>query len=254
MESAPAVAKPTIFREELVGLNRRPQVVRKKSGEIVRPILHFPFQRKWSTSAQDSQTSLRSVHFDSHKHIRHFLTKDRPDTLRAASSLTDDSDDDHKLAFRVTKQQVHWELVPSNTLVTTIPNPVCLERIFLIDNGKCLRGSVLVANFAFGKAVTCRYTLDFWRTLSEVTAKYYNDIQAAIEFQEYDRFIFTVQLGDVVDLGNKTFIFCLRYDVNGQQFWDNNKGCNFQLNFRKKYPSLTSNPQIHYGSKTSSEI
>lgn len=32
----------------------------------------------------------------------------------------------------------------------------------------------------------------------------------------------------------KTLYFCIRYYVNGQEYWDNNNGTDFQVDFRKK--------------------
>jgi hypothetical protein len=81
--------------------------------------------------------------------------------------------------------------------------------------------------------VTCRFTLDYWKTTSEVTAEYVCEIQPRQD-PGHDRFHFTIKLSDLANLESKTLYFCIRYNVNGQEFWDNNGGTNFQVDFRKK--------------------
>jgi hypothetical protein len=91
-----------------------------------------------------------------------------------------------------------------------------------------------VANLAFQKTVTCRFTLDYWKTTSEVVAEYVCEVQPAEQPVSRDRFQFTIKLSDMANLESKTLYFCIRYNVNGQEFWDNNGGLNFQADFRKK--------------------
>jgi hypothetical protein len=56
---------------------------------------------------------------------------------------------------------------------------------------------------------------------------------------ELDRFLFTLELPDVAPVypGIKTFHCCIRYIVNGQEFWDDNNSLNYQVSFRRKEPS-----------------
>ncbi|KAI8395946.1 hypothetical protein FOFC_21476 [Fusarium oxysporum] len=186
-------------------LLKKPQMVRKKSGELVRPALR-PSSRRHPSSMPRTPVFSKAVHFDSHlEHVRHFLQVDQP---------------------------LAWE-----TLATTFPHdsatrkslPVRLEKLWLSSDQKNLLGSVAVANIAFQKAVTCRFILDYWETTSEVAADYSHEIRPREMPLGHDRFTFSIKLADTANLESKTLFLCVRYTVNGQDYWDNNnlKG-NFQ--------------------------
>ena len=112
--------------------------------------------------------------------------------------------------------------------------PVRVEKVFLSTDNKTLIGSVAVANLAFKKTVVARFTLDYWKTTSEVVAEYTNDVRRKKLNDGYDRFNFTIKLADLANLEAKTMFFCVKYAVNGVEYWDNNNSTNFQVDFRKK--------------------
>jgi hypothetical protein len=221
----------------------KPQMVRKKSGELVRPALRLPSRRRPS-SAPGTPTYAKAVHFDSHlEHVRHFLQVDRPLAVSAGSSPVDTYDSDVEYPFsgdeRPTDRnpQFEWELVITNFPVDTPARKaqfVRLEKIWLSADQKSLIGSVAVANLAFHKFVACRFTLDYWKTTSEVAAEYVCEIRPVETPFGQDRFQFSIKLSDMANLELKTLYFCIRYAVNGQEHWDNNYGTNFQVDFRKK--------------------
>jgi hypothetical protein len=97
-----------------------------------------------------------------------------------------------------------------------------------------LIGSVVVANLAYAKTVVARFTLDYWKTTSEVIAEYNNDVRRRQQADGYDRFNFNIKLADQANLEAKTMFFCVKYCVNGVEYWDNNNSTNFQVDFRKK--------------------
>ncbi|KAK0631118.1 putative phosphatase regulatory subunit-domain-containing protein [Bombardia bombarda] len=217
---------------------RKPQMVRKKSGELVRPALRPSSQRRPS-SMPGTPTFSKMVHFDSHlEHVRHFLQVDRPLAVSAGSSPVDNYDSDKEYPFDAEDRAVNrsppfeWEIHTSNFPSETPARKALaarLERVWLSPDQKSLIGSVAVANLAFQKFVTCRFTLDYWKTTSEVTAEYMSEIRPG-----NDRFQFTIKLSDMANLETKTLFFCIRYNVIGQEHWDNNNGTNFQVDFRKK--------------------
>ncbi|WYZ40933.1 hypothetical protein EsH8_IV_001274 [Colletotrichum jinshuiense] len=223
---------------------RKPQMVRKKSGELVRPALRPPSRRRPS-SMPGTPTFSKAVHFDSHlEHVRHFLQVDRPLAVSAGSSPVDAYDSDTEYPFPGDERRgartppYEWEIVAPNQPVDTPIRkslPIRLERVWLSPDQKNLLGSVSVANLAFQKSVTCRFTLDYWKTTSEVGAEYSHEIRPQDGPVSHDRFTFTIKLSDLANLETKTLYFCIRYNVNGQEFWDNNEGTNFQVDFRKKY-------------------
>lgn len=222
---------------------RKPQMVRKKSGELVRPALRASSRRRPS-SMPGTPTFSKAVHFDSHlEHVRHFLQVDRPLAVSAGSSPVDNYDSDTEYPFAGEDRSAprsppfEWEIIMSNFPADTRARrlqPVWLERVWLSPDQKSLIGSVVVANIAFQKHVTCRFTLDYWKTTSEVGAEYVNEVTPRQAPIGCDRFHFTIKLSDMANLESKTLYFCIRYNVTGQEHWDNNSGMNFQVDFRKK--------------------
>lgn len=223
---------------------QKPQMVRKKSGELVRPALRLGSRRRPS-SMPGTPTFSKAVHFDSHlEHVRHFLQVDRPLAVSAGSSPVENYDSETEYPFYNNadpKSQRRglpheWELTLTKFPVDTPLRrelPVRLERVWLSADQKSLNGSVAVANLSFSKTVVCRFTFDYWKTTSEVTAEYTAEILPRSAIGR-DRFSFSIKLYDLVDLESKTLYFCVRYNVDGQEFWDSNGGSNFQVDFKKK--------------------
>ncbi|KAI1798550.1 carbohydrate-binding module family 21 protein [Daldinia bambusicola] len=219
---------------------RKPQMVRKKSGELVRPALR-PHKRP--SSMPGTPTFSKAVHFDSHlEHVRHFLQVDRPLAVSAGTSPTDNYESDSEYPFGIEKKSsrpasFEWELVVNNFPVETPMRkalPVRLERVWMSPDQKSLIGSIAVANLAFHKSVVCRFTFDYWKTTSEVAAEFHHEIRPRDSEPGYDRFQFSLKLSDFANLEAKTLFFCIRYIVNGVEYWDNNGSTNFQVDFRKK--------------------
>ncbi|OTA52649.1 carbohydrate-binding module family 21 protein [Hypoxylon sp. EC38] len=220
---------------------KKPQMVRKKSGELVRPALRA---HRRPSSMPGTPTFSKAVHFDSHlEHVRHFLQVDRPLAVSAGTSPADNYESDNEYPFYVDETPsrrspaFEWELVVHNFPAETPIRkslPVRLERVWMSPDQKCLIGSVAVANLAFQKTVVCRFTFDYWKTTSEVTAEYHHEIRPRETETGHDRFQFSIKLSDLANLENKTLFFCIRYNVNGLEYWDNNDNVNFQVDFRKK--------------------
>ncbi|CAK7228152.1 hypothetical protein SEUCBS140593_006819 [Sporothrix eucalyptigena] len=224
----------------------KPPMVRKKSGELVRPALRLGSGRRPS-SMPGTPTFSKVVHFDSHlEHVRHFLQVDRPLAVSAGSSPVEQYDSESEYPFNgsARRQQRQngsvpheWEIILSKFPLETPERkalPVRLERVWLSPDQKFLHGSIAVLNLAFTKSVFCRFTLDYWKTTSEIAAEYSAEIIPRIAPQGHDRFNFTIKLSDLANLESKTMYFCIRYAVDGKEFWDNNNGSNFQLDFKKK--------------------
>lgn len=229
--------------EEEDELIPRPQMLRKKSGELVRPALR-PASRRRPSSMPGTPTFSKAVHFDSHlEHVRHFLQVDRPLAVSAGSSPVDNYDSDTEYPFGnedkhgARSPPFEWEMVIHNFPAETHARksqPVRLERVWLSNDHKFLIGSVVVANIAFQKSVVCRFTLDYWKTTSEVNGEYVAEVTPRFGEQGHDRFNFSIKLADLANLESKTLYFAVKYTANGQEHWDNNNGPNFQVDFRKK--------------------
>lgn len=223
---------------------KKPPMLRKKSGELVRPALR-PSSRRRPSSMPGTPVFSKAVHFDSHlEHVRHFLQVDRPLAVSAGSSPVDNYESESEFPFpssdpsSVQSPPFEWEITaPNFPHDTTSRNayPVKLERVWLSPDQKSLLGSVSVANLAFQKHVSCRFTLDYWKTTSEIAAEYSHEIRPRETPIGHDRFTFAIKLSETANLESKVLFCCIRFCIDGQEFWDNNDTANFQVHFKKKY-------------------
>ncbi len=228
--------------------SQRPIMVRKKSGELVKPALR-PASRRRPSSMPGTPTYAKAVHFDAHlEHVRHFLQVDRPLAVSAGSSPVETYDTESEYPWsgdegsRGRPPPYRWEMVLSNFPENTPERqsaPVRVERVYLSKDNKNLVGAVAVANLSFQKSVVARFTLDYWKTTSEVVAEYDHNIRHPIH-DGYDRFHFSIKLADLAKLETKTLFFCVRYNAVGQEFWDNNNWMNYRVSFVKKATSSSS--------------
>lgn len=238
--------------DESDSVGSRPPMVRKKSGELVKPALR-PHSRRRPSSMPGTPTYSKAVHFDSQlEHIRHFLQVDRPLAVSAGSSPVENYESESEFPFgsdeagaRARGPSYEWEIRLANFPPETDERkawPVYVERVFLSADKKNLIGTVVVQNWAFQKQVTTRFTLDYWKTTSEVAAEYSNDMRRTDIPENRDTFTFSISLADQANLENKTLFFCVRYNVNGQEYWDSNNSINYQVDFMKK-PKSKAAPQ-----------
>ncbi|KAL8932505.1 MAG: hypothetical protein Q9211_006276, partial [Gyalolechia sp. 1 TL-2023] len=222
----------------------RPIPVRKKSGELVKPVLTRGGLRRRPSSMPGTPTYSKAVHFDptSLENVRTFCGNDRPIVVSAGTSPAEQYANEIEFPFgddpaESRRPAFEWEIRLSNFPRETVERtlaPVRVERIYLSSDNKNLMGAVTVANLAFHKTVVVRFTLDYWKTTSEVVADYNNDVRRKQLDHGHDRFLFSIKLEDQANLENKTLFFCVRYNVNGQEYWDNNNSMNYQVDFAKR--------------------
>ena len=222
---------------------KKPPMLRKKSGELVRPALRPPSARRRPSSMPGTPTYSKAVHFDNNlEHVRHFLQVDRPLAVSAGSSPVELHEGETEFPFNHGDNQSseppwQWELRTPNfpqDFINRSHLPVRVEKVFVSSDNKTLVGTVAVQNLAFHKFVVARFTLDYWKTTSEVSAEYSHDVRHEQIKDGRDRFNFSMKLEDQTNLEKKTLFFCVRYSVNGQDFWDSNGGVNYQVDFAKK--------------------
>ncbi|KAF8645335.1 hypothetical protein AX16_007901 [Volvariella volvacea WC 439] len=228
-----------------------PRLVRKKSGQIVKPSL--------KTSRSSSRTGLsvvtiggtsksepatpthKAVHFDANlEHVKLFLAEQKPLAVSRDGSPTDDTSgtdsdfpsfiygdsEDDKLPPPRKETQMTLVNMPDKLSLT---GNVVLESLSLVYDGTGVLGRVRVRNLAYCKLVAVRFTFDSWQTTSEVTAKYTESIGP-----ECDRFEFTIRLDDLLArIDGKILHLAVRYSINGQEYWDNNSGNNYLAKFTK---------------------
>ncbi|KAH8650803.1 putative phosphatase regulatory subunit-domain-containing protein [Ilyonectria robusta] len=212
------------------------RVVRKMSGELVRPILRPPPSRRRPASMPTSPTATKSVHFHSHRDSQ-FFSIGCPLSISAGSrsGQVDKSSRERPMSRQDAAGQ--WEMVTPNFPRQSGSREsqfVYIKKLRLLDDQNSMQGLVAVRNVAFQKSVTCRFTFDNWKTTSNVAAAYSDGNASGEAPSGYDFFVFTIELSDIVNLESKIAHLSVRYAVNGQEYWDNNSGRNFQVCFFKK--------------------
>ncbi|MCJ1457500.1 hypothetical protein MMC28_007868 [Mycoblastus sanguinarius] len=225
-------------------LRRKPALIHKKSGELVRPALRAPSRRRHS-SMPEIPICPKAVHFQDNglEHVRLFLRRERPTAVSACSSPVAYNDNEITFPFdnhesRSRSPPFGWEIQLNNFPLQSFERthlPIRVEQIYLSSDTKILIGIVAVRNLTFHKSVVARFTLDYWKTTSEVVAEFDHDIRKRHLQDSCDRFVFKIKLEDQTHLEDKTMFFCVRYNVHVQEYWDNNNSINYQVNFSKRF-------------------
>lgn len=109
-----------------------------------------------------------------------------------------------------------------NFLEAVRDKQVSLENAAIIDP-ICLTiaGCVRVRNLDFHKSVHIRYSLDGWKSFSDLQANYVENSCDGFS----DKFSFTM-FGNALQVGQHLEL-SVRFQCKGQQFWDNNYGQNY---------------------------
>lgn len=96
-----------------------------------------------------------------------------------------------------------------------VANPDSFHSRFLI------MGIVRVRNLDFDKSVYIRYSLDGWRSYTEVRAEYMPYSSDGYS----DKFTFTI-FRNSMEIGQRIEM-AIRFSCKGEEFWDNNDGENY---------------------------
>jgi hypothetical protein len=187
----------------------------------------------------------KSVRFkEDIEEFRHFLQLDRPSIISSRASSDEERDselyENDAQAMGDNDDNVsddgNWEIRTPNLQGDPASLKSRLVRVekFFLDFDNTLVGIVGCLNVAFEKLVVARFTLDHWKTSSEVVAGYHDSILKDRSTDGYDYFRFRVKLSKVGHLEAKTMLICVRYEVNGQEYWDNNNMMNYEVNFIRK--------------------
>jgi protein phosphatase 1 regulatory subunit 3A/B/C/D/E len=99
---------------------------------------------------------------------------------------------------------------------------VCLESAAVTDPiNLTITGCARVRNLDFHKSVHVRYSLDSWRSYSDLSATYVENSCDGFS----DKFSF-ILFGNSLQIGQRLEL-ALRFQVKGEQYWDNNYGLNY---------------------------
>ncbi|KAJ3923230.1 carbohydrate-binding module family 21 protein [Lentinula edodes] len=223
-------------------------VVRKKSGQLVKPSLKTSksaFKSSlnvtpggFTKSEPATPTVPKAVKFDSRlEHVKLFLAEQRPLAVSRDGSPTDDTSgtesDFPSFIFGDRKNKV-LKMVVTNMPPSLDENAdLVLEEMKLGLDEASIVGRVRVRNLSFQKWIAVRFTFDDWQTTSEVTAKHIESPNS-----EFDVFGFLIRLSDLIArIEEKTLVLAIRYNVNGREIWDNNFGRNYIAKFSKELPN-----------------
>ncbi|KAG0244487.1 hypothetical protein BGX31_009057 [Mortierella sp. GBA43] len=186
--------------------------------------------RPSSIRTQTSLTPLKSpkyVHFNTQlEHVRFFLQGEMPSCVSERETILDARQSDLPTSdIKLTLP--NWSPTSIDTFNPTnngSATPVRLGNAFLSEDQSEIEGEILVHNLAFHKHVSVRFTIDFWKTNSEVSAEFEESIHGSI-----DRFSFVIPLNMELSSVQKTLCMAVRYQVNGREFWDSNNGMNYHV-------------------------
>ena len=149
---------------------------------------------------------------------------EKHDTCKEKSNL--DSIDCESSDLSINKE--HWEglgcssddllchLSEEDTVPKTNNNgPVALnlESLHFQDGG--IKGIIQVANMAYEKHVTVRWSADGWKTWIDTDATFHSSLSKDSDLFEF-----------IIPSQTKTE-FAVRYHAAGQEVWDNNSGWNY---------------------------
>ncbi|KAF6758155.1 protein phosphatase regulator [Ephemerocybe angulata] len=222
------------------------QLIRKKSGQLVKPSLKTSRSATgglsmFSSKSEPATPVCKAVHFDSQlEHVKLFLAEQKPLAVSRDGSPTDDTSgtdsdfpsfifgNDHNKLHRM-KLNVRIVNMPARQNMRA---EVCLEEVSVSTLNNAILGRVRVRNIAFVKTVAVRFTFDSWQTTSEVLAHYHDS-----PCSRFDRFSFTIKLDDLLArIEEKTLVLAIRYGVAGEEFWDNNAGQDYIAKFNRSAP------------------
>ncbi|KAJ3610523.1 hypothetical protein NHX12_022615 [Muraenolepis orangiensis] len=117
-------------------------------------------------------------------------------------------------------------------------NAVCLESCAL--QGCSMTGTVKVRNLGFSKVVAVRVTFDSWATFADTACTFMNNVYGC---RDTDTFAFALELPAAHAVAAQHRVeFCVRFRVEGQEFWDNNDGTNYALRQAGRTEKLLTSP------------
>lgn len=225
-------------------------LVRKKSGEILKSALKqnssdgsvgsaTPFseagQPRFETrSCPNTPICPKYVHFDTQlERVKLFLHDQKPQVV-SGDGLAVREEDSDEFPVGPEAEKVLKVSLPNFPTYQDPSSDLYLESLFLSDDRQSIKGVMMCKNIAFQKWVAVRFTFDWWQTTSEVTAVHKESVRGGT----YDRFLFTIKLGDMLpNIVQKTLFLAIRYNTGGREVWDSNGGQNYQVKFLKERPA-----------------
>ncbi|RWS01394.1 glycogen-binding subunit 76A-like protein, partial [Dinothrombium tinctorium] len=122
-------------------------------------------------------------------------------------------------------------------LIDKIQNQkVCLKNCFIEVEGATIKVKckILVVNIDLSKRITVRYTIDNWRSWTDIEAKYV--LNSCNGWSDEYNADFNIFIGDSNGelVCEQTILFAVCYEVDGNEYWDNNLGSNYSFTFQER--------------------
>ena len=142
--------------------------------------------------------------------------------------------------YRLTSHNIP-KMVNTKESIVWLPSAYVLKT----DGKTFLYGLVNVKNLAFEKKIVVKLTLNNWKT--SVVFGGQSIISYVKSIDSIDQFKFKISLDDLIYGSNNVDLqLCIKYEVNGNEYWDNNFGNNykFKLTRVEKKQALPHHPKV----------
>ncbi|MGH0123129.1 UNVERIFIED_CONTAM: hypothetical protein FKN15_026244 [Acipenser sinensis] len=184
--------------------------------------------------------------------VKHFCNADVPEVpIHVMARLEQQKPPKHLCNLEVFRTPTQSSFLETQ-FVNPLQAPGFLERVQQMKvsletvgtDDFSINGVIRVLNISFEKKVFVRYTLDNWLSFMDVPASYiYNSSNG-----KTDRFSFKLITPTFQESGG-TLQFAIKYCVGVEEYWDNNKGNNYEIkSHRMKVspPKEWENAWIHF--------
>ncbi|ESX01401.1 hypothetical protein KL918_004233 [Ogataea parapolymorpha] len=235
----------------------KPSLLRKKSGELVKSSLKLP-----SLKRSSSMPNAKSVRFANRlEDIKFFDKLERPTAVSAEASPVGSpvsspslrpswdfsSSDEEDLDNTTDYLSEYWEIlhndVPHTSNVVNFgkfnsDKPIILESLKLNSTKDSLIGFVYVRNLGYEKKILIKLTFDDWKSFIEIDNANYISSNHIFRYMEdgvsYDKFSFIIKLRNLgIYKSQMNLKFCIKYQVNQTEYWDNNDMKNYTVTLKK---------------------
>ncbi|PVU96422.1 hypothetical protein BB560_005807 [Smittium megazygosporum] len=145
---------------------------------------------------------------------------------------------------------------PAKLYIFNDSREVYLTKALFDRKRNAIFGNIHVKNLGYEKHVFIKYTFDLWDSMDELEAEFKSTISNCCDNREgIDSFSFSLKVPERAKprlLNNQALSleFCIRYCVNGSEYWDNNCGKNYIYDL--EYVDPRREPKSH-SNKTSQE-
>ncbi|KAJ3269404.1 Non-histone chromosomal protein 6 [Terramyces sp. JEL0728] len=128
---------------------------------------------------------------------------------------------------------------------------VILDQLDLKDNK--LKIGILVRNLSFEKKVAVRITWSGWKAWKDYPGEFQcSVVETCNEYIGVDRFTALLNLDELLDGDTAEMEFAIKYNVNNEEYWDNNGTKNYRVNFERRskpshltYSTKLEKPPLH---------